>query len=400
MRILFVNPHLKMGGIANSLYNLLAELRNHKELEIELLCFNPYFDNKFSSLYKHLKIHSPFLLKCLYINFKDAKTHLAWYSFPILIIVKLFSKLVGDNASRKLFTRTIYRNWNEKTSYDAAISFSNDIPKNNSLMGSNDFVLTSVNAQQKIAWIHNDLDRLGITKPYILERYKNFDKVVSVSESCKADFDLLVPEFSKKSFLVHNYIDPKIIFEKAVEFNPYPDKEQNFILITVARIDNSQKRIDRIIEIAEKLKENGELFKWFIVGDGPDKQVLESQALSSNLENYLFFEGFQQNPYPYVKYADCFVLTSDYEAQGMVLSEALIVGTPVITTDFPAAKEFVIDGKNGKIVARDTPALFEAVENVLKNPEILKSYRDQIHGSDFENMAESSLREFKYMLDH
>ncbi|HLW31037.1 MAG TPA: glycosyltransferase [Aequorivita sp.] len=398
MKILFVNPHLKMGGIANSLYNLLAELKGHKELEIELLCFNPYFDDKFSSLYTHLKIHSPFFLKCLYINFKDAKEHLAWYSFPVFLVVKLFSKIIGDNASRKFFIKLLNRNWNRNTQYDAAISFTNDIPKNNALMGSNDFVLNSVNAKDKIAWIHNDLESLGITKPYILERYKDFDKIVSVSQSCKADFDSLAPEFSEKSFLVHNFIDPKVILQKSLEFNPYPKKKDSFIFVTVARIDNNQKRIDRILEIAKKLKENGELFQWYIVGDGPDRLSLESQALSLNLENYLFFEGFRQNPYPYVKNADCFVLASDYEAQGMVLSEALIVGTPVITTDFPAAKEFVIEGKNGKITARNTQALFEAVESVLRKPEDLKLFREQIQGSHLENMAESSLREFKDML--
>ena len=94
-----------MGGIANSLNNLLAELKNHKSLEVELLCFNPYFDDKFSDLYKHLKIHSPFFLKCLYINFNDAKKHLNWYSFPIYFLIKLFSKIVGENTSRKLFIR-------------------------------------------------------------------------------------------------------------------------------------------------------------------------------------------------------------------------------------------------------------------------------------------------------
>ena len=389
-----------MGGIANSLNNLLTELKNHKALEIEFLCFNPYFDDKFSALYQHLKIHSPFLLKCLYVNFDDAKKHLSWYSLPVFFLIKLFSKLVGDNTSRKLFISSLYRNWNGNTQYDAAISFSNDIPKNNSLLGANDFVLNSVNAKQKIAWIHNDLDRLGIKKAYILERYKNFDKVVSVSESCKTDFDSLVPEFSEKSFLVHNYIDPKIIIEKAKESNPYPSNDEKFTFVTVARIENSQKRIDRIIEIAKKLKEKGYLFKWFIVGDGPDAAALKNQAVSYNLENYLFFEGFQQNPYPYVKNADCFVLASDYEAQGMVLSEALIVGTPVITTDFPAAKEFVVDGKNGKIAARSTQALFEVVEDVLKNPEILNSFRDEIQNSKLEKMAEDSIREFKEMLAH
>ena len=389
-----------MGGIANSLNNLLTELQSHKSFEIELLCFNPYFDEKFSDLYQQVKIHSPFLLKCLYINFVDAKNHLAWHYFPIFFSVKLFSKLVGENASRKLFIKFLYRNWNNKTKYDAAISFSNDIPKNNALLGSNDFVLSSVKAKQKIAWIHNDLDRLGIDRNYILKEYKKFDKVISVSESCKADFDSLAPEFSQKSFLVHNYIDPKIVLEKAAEFNPYPNKGQNFIFVTVARIDNTQKRIDRIIEIAKKLKENGQIFQWFIVGDGPDRLTLESQAKNENLDDCVFFEGFKQNPYPYVKNGDCFVLASDYEAQGMVLSEALIIGTPVITTDFSAAKEFVVNGINGKISARNTESLFEAVEDVLNNPDVLTAFRERIQDSKLDKMAENSIQEFKEMLAH
>ncbi|WP_164905226.1 glycosyltransferase [Aequorivita ciconiae] len=314
--------------------------------------------------------------------------------------MKLFLKIVGENAARSFFIKSIYRNWNKGTKYDAAISFSNDIPKKNSLLGSNDFVLSSVTANQKIAWIHNDLERLGITRTYILDRYKDFDKVVSVSQSCKVDFDSLVPEFSKKSFLVHNYIDPRIILEKATEFNPYKERDEGLIFVTVARIDNTQKRIDRIIEIAGKLKENGHIFKWFIVGDGPDRLDLEKQVGAADLKNYVSFEGFKQNPYPYLKYADCFVLTSDFEAQGMVLSEALIVGTPVITTDFPAAKEFVIDGVNGKITGRNTESLFKAVEEVLKNPSILKSFQEQIQGSRLEEMAETSIREFKEMLEY
>src|SRR5690606_13772554 len=220
------------------------------------------------------------------------------------------------------------------------------------------------------------------------------------SESCKDDFDSLAPEFSKKSFLVHNYINPNIILEKATEFNPYPNKGQNLIFVTVARIDNTQKRIDRIIEVAKKLKENGQTFQWFIVGDGPDRLTLESQTKKENLDDCVFFEGFKQNPYPYVKNADCFVLASDYEAQGMVISEALIVGTPVITTDFPAAREFVVDGINGKITARNTESLFEAVASTLNNPNILKSFREQIRDSKLDKMAERSLQEFKAMLPY
>lgn len=398
MKILFVNPHLKMGGIANSLYNLLIELQKNNQFTIELVCFNPYFGEKFGNLNSKIKVHSPFFLKCLYINFKEAKKHLPWNHLAAYAVIKPTSKILGDKVSRKLTMRFLYGNWNNKTNYDTAISFSNDIPKNNAEMGTNDFVQISVTAKQKIAWIHNDLDKLGFTSAYILKRYHNFDKVVSVSKSCKNDFDRLAPAFSEKSFLVHNYIDPKIIFEKARGSNPYSENKSDIIFVTVARVENNQKRIDRILKVAKELKEKKHSFKWYIIGDGPDLESLKAQAKAFGLKNYLVFEGFQQNPYPYIKYADYFVLSSAYEAQGMVLSEAIMLNTPVITTDFPAAKEFVKENINGKIVANSTKALLTGVEAFLQNPEIMVTLRKQME-SQPGITTNDSIEEFITMLN-
>ncbi|WP_310993441.1 glycosyltransferase [Aequorivita marina] len=400
MKILFVNPHLKMGGIANSLYNLLSELQKNNQYTLELVCFNPYFGEKFDSLNHTVKVHAPFFLKCLYISFKEAKKHLPWYLLAVYLLVKPISKVIGDKGSRKIAMRYFYGNWNKKTEYDAAISFSNDIPRTDAVLGANDFVLTSVKAKQKIAWIHNDLDKLGFTREYILERYRNFDKVVSVSKSCKEDFDGLAPEFAAKSYLVHNYIDPNVIIEKAKAFNPYLDKEDHVIFVTVARIENTQKRIDRIIKIAKELKEKQYAFKWYIIGDGPDLEALKTQATSYGLKNNMVFKGFQQNPYPYIKNADCFVLSSAYEAQGMVLSEAIMLSTPVITTDFPAAKEFVIANVNGEIVGNNTDALLRGVEAFIQNPDTLVKLRKQVEIENATNAiaTNDSIEEFKLIL--
>lgn len=398
MKILFVNPHLKMGGIANSLYNLLIELTENDQFFIELVCFNPYFGEKFNDLNSKVKIHSPFFLKCLYINPKEAKEHLPWYLLLVYFVVKVFSKILGDHSSRKIVMQYLYGSWNEKANYDAAISFSNDIPKSNAMMGANDFVQLSVKAKQKIAWIHNDLDKLGFSREYILNRYGNFDKVVSVSKSCKEDFDNLAPEFTEKSYLVHNFIDPKIIIEKADDFNPYTTIENKTVFVTVARIENNQKRIDRIIKIAKKLKEKDCHFRWYIIGDGPDLESLKVQAKNYELEDEMVFKGFQQNPYPYIKHADCFVLSSAYEAQGMVLSEAIMLNTPVITTNFPAAKEFVKENINGKIVGNNTKSLLQGVEEFLQNPQMLVDLRGKMKSENTSADTNNTVEEFKSML--
>jgi glycosyltransferase involved in cell wall biosynthesis len=377
MKILFVNPHMQMGGIANSLYNLLRELQKEKDLEIDLLCFNPYFNAKFRDIEGTIKVHSSFILKCLFISFKEARVNLSLIEIIPLFFLKLASKVIGLNRLRLFVVRNFCCSSLQKN-YALAIAFSNDIPANNVLNCCNDFILTCVSANQKAAWIHNDLDRLGITRKYILKTYANFDEIVNVSRSCKAVFDKLAPEFIRKSYLVHNYIDPAIILEKANAFNPYQRDKDTLIFVTIARIENTQKRIDRILQTIEELKDHPTQFRWYIIGDGPDRAKLEIRSGISGLESIVSFEGFQQNPYPYLKNADCFVLSSAYEAQGMVLSEAIIIGTPVVTTNFPAAQEFVSNLENGFIVDNSTEALSQRIESILDNPDCLLALKNNI----------------------
>ena len=393
MKILFVNPHFKIGGIATSLYNLIEKLTENKDLQINVISLNPYFDDKFEDLRHRVNVKSPFFLKLLFITKKEAQLNLNTLQLICYYLIKTPAKLAGIGPSRKFFSKYYY-SINKTKDYDVAISFSNDIPLNGANFGSNDFVEYAVEANKKIAFIHNDLDKLGITRPYILKRYKNFDGIVNVSESCKKDFEKLVSEFTNKSFLVHNFIDPVVIWNKGNEFLKIPFDKSVTSFITIARLDNTQKRIDRIINIASRLKENDYSFSWCILGNGQDLEYLKNLALEARVDDKVTFMGFVQNPYPYLKSADCFVLTSDYEAQGMVLSASLILGTPVITTNFPASKEFVVDGENGFITEKSVEALYQKVEEVIRNPKLLEKISSNTGLEKGQAAAKKSLEEF------
>jgi glycosyltransferase involved in cell wall biosynthesis len=393
MKILFVNPHFKIGGIAASLYNLIGELSNNRDLQIDLISLNPYFNEKFKDVRQKVNVNSPFFLSLLFITKKEAQLHLNMLQFAFYVLIKAIAKLIGINTSRKLICQYYY-SINKKEGYDAAISFSNDIPLNGANFGSNDFVEFAVASHKKIAYIHNDLDKLGVSREYILRRYRNFDGIVNVSESCKRDFEKRVPEFANKSFLSHNFIDPKIILEKGSELFEIPFDKTQISIITVARLDNTQKRIDRVIDISRRLKEKNHQFSWRILGDGQDFEYLKSLALEAKVDDKLTFMGFVQNPYPYMKSADCFVLASDFEAQGMVLSESLILGTPVITTNFPASKEFVVDGENGFITEKSVEALYQKVEQVITDPILLERISAKAGPESGQANAKKAVEEF------
>ncbi len=398
MKILFVNPHLKIGGIATSLYNLLGELRKNEALQIDLVVFNPYFDEKFKDVSKGIEVISPLLLRLLFISKREALNNLKWHQLIGYFLLKILAKVVGVNQLRCFAMKYTPLNFNKKE-YDAAIAFSNDIPRTKANFGCNDFVEYAVRSKTKISFIHNDLDKLGIDRNYALKRYKFFNAVVNVSKSCKDHFERLAPEYVSKSYLAHNFMDPKIICDKGKQplKNLFPEEEIS--LITVARLDNKQKRIDRIIEVAQVLQQEGMDFSWYILGDGPDLEYLKKLVIDKKIEEKVIFMGFVQNPYPYIKAADCFVLSSDYEAQGMVLSEALILGTPIISTDFPAAKEFVDDGVNGFIVDKSVKALYEKITLISKDKSILTKMKSELGIEKGSLYAKKALDEFYNLIN-
>jgi glycosyltransferase involved in cell wall biosynthesis len=77
--------------------------------------------------------------------------------------------------------------------------------------------------------------------------------------------------------------------------------------------------------------------------------------------------GYQPNPYPYLKAAGVFVLSSNYEGFGNVLIEALLTGCPVVSTDCPSGpSEILDDGQYGTLVpVDDAEGLADAVVETL-----------------------------------
>lgn len=394
MKILIVNPHMKVGGISASLNNLIDALNNvNTAHEIELFLFNPILIDKYKELGFKTKIHHSFLLTCLFVNLRQAKTFYPLPKFVIYIFVKFFERIIGTRFLRKLIIHyTSFEN-----QYDVAISFSNDIPIDNVFLGSNYFVKQVVKAKKKIAWIHNDLDKLGITKSYIHKEYDSFDRIVNVSNSCKSRFEELAPDFISKSNLLRNFIDKELLLIKADEFQPYFIQNSKFKIVTVARIDNKQKRIDRILKISKRLIEKDVDFTWHIIGDGPDLECLFNESESLGLNKHVIFEGYKSNPFPYIKKADIFVLPSSYEAQGMVLSESLLLGVPVLTTNFPASFEFVQNDKNGIITENNTDSLYENLLRLLNNKSKLEELKRNLSDNDF-NFKNDFLIKFENLI--
>ena len=127
------------------------------------------------------------------------------------------------------------------------------------------------------------------------------------------------------------------------------------------------KKVNNLIDLCTVIKNKGYDFKIQLIGDGPNLEKIKKLVVEKNVSDKIDVLGLKLNPYPYVKNADYFVLSSYMEGYGIVIKEALLLKTKVITTDVVGPREILKDGKYGIIVSNDDDSLKYVMEDVLIN---------------------------------
>ena len=146
-------------------------------------------------------------------------------------------------------------------------------------------------------------------------------------------------------------------------------------ILTVAGL-NHRKGIAELISAFELLaKENPEAHL-YIVGTGPERELFEARGASSPFARRIHFEGFQQDPFPYMLSARVFVLASLRDSFGLVLTEARECGCAIIASDVDGIPEALGQGRSGKLVPPgDVKALHVAMKSLLEDPIELERLR-------------------------
>jgi glycosyltransferase involved in cell wall biosynthesis len=381
MKILFVLPLMTgIGGIQASLVNLLNQLKaDEYEVSVCVLGNNITPTTLLPSWVN--VVQGPTTLEYCLVDFRAALRKYPIARLPALTLTKVLRRTLGY----KSLLRATMKRYSVPGSYDVAIAYTNDIVGPGTFVGgANDIVKRCVSADRRLAWIHNDPRRHGLDHDVSSRTYAEFDSVVNVSGACKVIFDGIVPEYAWKSRVVYNFLDAEKTKELADEDNPY--LSSRFHLVTVARLDNHQKRIDRVIECCVLLKSAGYTeFIWHVVGDGPDASMLRDMARIRNVEDVVRFEGGKSNPFPYMKNADVFVLTSDFEAYPMSLREALLLGVPVVSTEYSGAAEIVNHGRNGLLTTKSVEGLYGVISGLMRDDVVLGELRTYIADNPVSN---------------
>lgn len=241
---------------------------------------------------------------------------------------------------------------------------------------------------KKYAWVHCNMGKdhwtTSIYKTHAEEvkAYNIFNGICCVSDTAGQGFKDTFEGVTVPVTTIYNPITAQNIIAMASEKNE--SFKKNIRLVTVGRLEH-QKGYDRLVRVVNQLINDGYEFELWILGIGSQEKDLRKYIQENNLENYIKLLGFHSNPYKYIVQGDLFVCSSRSEGYSTAVTEALILGLPVITTDCSGMAELLKNGECGIITENDDKALYQGLKELLNDSTLLAHYRQKAieRGQDF-----------------
>ena len=385
-KILFVINSLTIGGSEKSLVSLL-NLLDYKKLSVDLLMIR-----KGGEFEKYIPKEVNILDEQEYYMFLTNKkikiSMLQRYKYSFCRIKTSIDLRVNIRKHNPIHAEQIIYNNHKKVlkridkCYDIAIAYSQGLPTY--------FVADNVIAKKKIAWINCDYATTMYNKKYDEVFYDKFNNIVAVSNSIKESIIKMNKNYEKKLKVILDIVDPNLINKMANEFTVFQDKSVINIL-TVARLVVVHKGYDIAINAAQLLRNNGYKFKWYIVGDGPDKRKMEKMIHDNQLQENVILLGKKDNPYPYMKNCDIYVQPSKKEGFGLTVAEAKILKKIIVCTNFNTASELITNKYDGLIVDQSAEAVYKGIIKYIND----SNFKDTICKTLNINESYNSIKEIE-----
>ena len=218
----------------------------------------------------------------------------------------------------------------------------------------------------KIQWIHTDYaawrELNGWTRAVTkndAKLYRRFDAIVCLNKSLREKFLAIYPQFANKTIAVPNPVFRSEIRARAKAPLTLPLDERVCNLITIGRFE-SEKRYDRLLNIAAELKKRGFAFHWYFVGAGPLREEIEERRDALGLSGCVTLTGHMENPCPLLARCRALVLFSEYEGTPVTVDEAKALGVRVIAPDIGGIRE-QLGSAPGEITENSADALTDAI---------------------------------------
>ena len=392
IKLLVCFIHVHIGGAMTSLVNFLNALDTEK-YDVDVMFYENstgrYGIKDEINILPQGKIHNKYGLlnlirKCLSVPYIIAAVRDKYYKnikHNKRMAVQIMSKQ-GYKYSRKT-----------DKEYDVAIAYEFNWCMN--------YVINRVNAKKKIIWNHVEFEKSGMDFNIDKKALDKADALVFVSDECKDNYIRKHPQHKEKAYFMPNLLSNEYVRKKGEEGIqlPFENEGEYLKLLTVARISFEHKGFDRAVSAFSKLKKDGllEKVKWIIIGSGRDLEEFQKMIIRENLEEVIYPIGSKDNPIPYLKKCDAFLLPSRHEGKPMAVTESFIMGVVPIVTEYTSAKEQIKHGVDGLVFDNNDEALYQGLKKVLENPGILKELRKNVLKTDYGN--EKEIAEFDKLIE-
>jgi len=266
--------------------------------------------------------------------------------------------------------------------YDLAISF----------MMPHDIVAKRVSASRKAGWIHTDYTSvpMGVATCFESADWGQMDRIISISTEVTQSFTKVFPEHQHRVVLIENSLDPSWVRNSAAEGDvPEVTKDGRIVLCSVGRL-TYQKAFDEAPIISRRLRELGVAHRWYIIGFGPDEDLIRGKIVEYGVEDSVVLLGKKTNPYPYINACDIYVQPSRYEGKAVAVREAQMLGKPVVIAGFSTASSQLEDGVDGIIAGPGVEGLTEALRQVASDPLLRDRLSRGTLGRDYGNLSEAA----------
>jgi glycosyltransferase involved in cell wall biosynthesis len=386
-KVLIASFDMEVGGVERSLISMLENF-DYVNFNVDLMLYRHQGD------FMHLIPKAVNLLGEIskYTTFRKSVTEILKEKQYLIsfsrIVSKLLANFIGEksNISESGYLQ-MQLMWKYALPFLPKMSKSYDIAI--SYLWPHYFVAEKVRAKKKIAWIHTDYSKIETNITMDLNMWKKFDYIIAVSDACKTSFLTKYSELKSKIVVMENITSPEFIRLMAKEEIDNPMKNDNrFKIVTVARLSHA-KGIDNAIKALKILKNQGyQNIAWYVVGYGGDESMLKELIIENSLENCFYLLGKQINPYPFIKECDLYVQPSRYEGKAVTVTEAKILGKPILITNYSTAKSQVDHGKDGVICELDVEDIANGIERLINDNKIRKYLSENCSCMEYKNSDE------------
>ena len=379
--LLFIIPHLLHGGTNKSLQNILLEIDKTK---YDIHIYSLFDRGVYKPLFKGFLVKRGTFIKFSFCT---------WY---IPAVLNKLKNRKSVSILELLFIKESNRIQNQIRP-DIVISFEEGLATR---FGS------CFTRTRKIAWVQCDFARyiksINNERSIKVEEdiYRCFDRIVCVSKYTMLSMSSVFPRLSDRitfSYNMLNIENVRRLGQKVIDDTNYDTSL--FTLLSIGRCE-AVKRFDFIPSIVKNILRRRPVckFKWYIMApeDGSLINKIKDEINRLKLEDYIVLLGGKSNPYPYINKADLIVCLSESESWSYVINEAILLHTPVVTTDFDAAYE-VVNSDTGIITKMEKidDILYELINNIkgkyssLKKSTKAHQFSNDIAIQQFNSILES-----------